>query len=55
MSRGLKLLIGAATLVPILEVGAFLGLWISMVLGLFSGPRTGAWPAAGQGPLTSSP
>ena len=37
MSKGLKLLLGAATLWPLLYTGIFAGFWLSMMLRMFSG------------------
>ena len=39
MSRGLKLLLGAATLWPLAYAGIFIGWWGSMMLGMASGSR----------------
>lgn len=42
MSRGVRLLVGAATLVPILYLGGFVGFWIALALGVVSGQMKGA-------------
>ena len=37
MRRGTKLLLGAATLWPLLYLGLFMGYWLSLMVGLSSG------------------